>query len=103
MQFLMQILGRAAPTAYPFLLPPHERAIELPARRPQNLDNAPFNIASARGLRRADRTLEPGDDGAYRVVLGIARPIRAHRVNLIVDERQLPDHRRSQHERIEIR
>src|SRR5262249_56438349 len=62
-----------------------------------------LKIHSARYLRRADCASEAGDDGAYRVMLGIARPIRAHRVNLIVDECQLPDHRRGQHERIEIR
>src|SRR5207244_2740612 len=43
--------------------------IEPPPNRSQNLDDSPVNIASVRGLRRADCAFEPGDDGAYRVVL----------------------------------
>src|SRR5262249_60620414 len=58
-----------------------------------------LKIRLARYLWRADCAFESGDDGAYRVMLGIARPIRAHRVNLIVDECQLPDHRRGPRER----
>src|SRR5262249_38433873 len=64
------------------------RSADLTALKPR------LKIRSARYLRRADCAFEPGDDGAYGVMLGIARPIRAHRVYPIVDECQLPDRRR---------
>src|SRR5262249_54838685 len=58
------------------------------------------SITSRRGLRGADRAFEPRNDGADRVMLGIARLVGVHRMYALVDEGQLPDDGRSQDERI---
>src|SRR5216684_9342030 len=61
----------------------------------------PQTVSGAR-RRRADRAPESGDDGAQRPMLGIARPGRVLGMDPIVNESELPDHRRGEDEGIEI-
>src|SRR6266851_103235 len=50
--------------------------------------------ASAGRLRRADRALETRDDGAQRIAGRVARLGAADCVDALVNEGELPDHRR---------